>query len=58
VVDPVRLTAGEYYALFETWVFDNKRKYETTKQAFGMKLSNLRIKGVSKGEKENKGNGI
>ena len=52
---PVKMTSKVVYKKFRDWLDGNDRTYDTNIRSLGMKLTNLRIKGVSKGGRDNYG---
>ena len=50
----VKVSSKDIYKLFTDWLAVEGRKYETNVRSLGMKLTNLRISGVSKGERNSK----
>lgn len=52
----LELVGADVFERFSTWALVNNVKYDTTPQKLGVKLTNLRIDGVSKGKVSYKGN--
>ncbi len=52
----VTISAGEQFRLYNEWCVENKYvEQQLTKQKFGMQLTRLNIKGISKGPHSDKG---
>lgn len=48
--EEVKLSSGDIYNQFREWAHINASKYECTKQQFGVRLTNLKLQGLTKGE--------
>ena len=56
---PLKLNADDIFDLFKGWLLRNpSRKFETNKQKLGVKMSYLKIPGITKAEKDKKGNAM
>ena len=56
IVPMVTISAGEQFRLYNEWCVENKYvEQQLTKQKFGMQLTRLNIKGISKGHHSDKG---
>ena len=54
--EPLKLNADDIFEHFKSWLQLNpSRKFETNKQKLGIKMSYLKIPGMTKGDKDNKG---
>ena len=54
--EPLKLNADDIFEHFKSWLQLNpSRKFETNKQKLGIKMSYLKIPGITKGDKDNKG---
>lgn len=53
--EPIKLFGKEQYELFNSWREQNGMEYSCTIQAFGLRLKNLKINGVSQSKPTNKG---
>jgi hypothetical protein len=54
-IDCIELLGSEIYNLFKQWCFENGIKYDINAVKLGIKLINMKIKGVSKGRHTTKG---
>ena len=54
--EPIQLNGGDIIEYFNEWLVLNNRKFETTKQKIGIKISNLRMSGITKGNQDKYGN--
>jgi len=48
--EEVKLSSGEVYTQFREWSQANSPRYECTKQQFGVRLTNMKLEGITKGE--------
>jgi hypothetical protein len=53
--EPIKLFGKEQYELFNAWREKCGMEYSCTIQAFGLRLKNLKINGITKGPHSNKG---
>ena len=52
----VEMLAGESYMKFKNWLEQSGTEYNISAQKFGVRLTNLQVNGITKGERTSKGN--